>query len=808
MPHAEQLHTSSFTPLARLGVLLTAAFFLTACALYARAPDQPQAGVDEQLLLSLSRQPLDYTHQVRPILERRCVVCHGCYDAPCQLKLSSMDGLLRGASKLKVYDGARITGDQPTRLGIDAKTPAEWRDKGFFPVIDSSAATPRERLQGSVMYQLLRLKQRHPQPRLGRLPDEFTLDLNREQMCTGREEFEDYAREHQRWGMPYAMPNLSDDEYRTLSQWLAQGAPVVAPPGPSAASRKQIAAWERFFNHQGLKQRLVSRYLYEHLFIGHLHLAGAPPREFFRLVRSHTPPGEPIDEIPTTRPYDDPGAAPFYYRLRPYLASIVAKNHVVYELSPARMARFKSLFLDPDYTVDELPGYAPKVAANPFKAFALIPPQARYRFMLDDARFFIEGFIKGPVCRGQIALNVIADNFWVLFFDPDRELMTLDQAFLARESNELEMPNERGDTLRLFAAWTKYWRQLTDYMNAKQAYYERLPQRSLAEAMDFIWDGNGENPNAALTVFRHFDSASVEYGLAGDYPQTAWVIDYPVFERIHYLLVAGFNVYGNVGHQVNTRLYMDFLRMEGEDHFLAFLPVSDRKRIRDSWYTGLRSELKELLAEPSGWLQVEAVTGYHSADPQKELYQAIEKHLGPAAGPPDPINRCPERPCRVQSQGEVATADRAMARIAALKGRDLDVIPDLAFLRVRRADDQPALAYTLIHNKAYKTISAMFSPLQNDAQRDQENDTLTVLKGLHGAYPNFFFDVSLDDLDEFTRLYSGVHNSADHARFAARFGVRRSNPRFWQVADWFQDNYAQALTQRGGLLDLNRYRNH
>lgn len=36
-----------------------------------------------------------------------------------------------------------------------------------------------------------------------------------------------------------------------------------------------------------------------------------------------------------------------------------------------------------------------------------------------------------------------------------------------------------------------------------------------------------------------------------------------MLERIHYLLVAGFNVFGNVGHQLNTRLYINFLRMQG-----------------------------------------------------------------------------------------------------------------------------------------------------------------------------------------------------------------------------------------------------
>lgn len=803
-----QANTSCRNSLLHAAILATG-LLLSACATHEPSEKEQRAGVDERLLLALPGEAVDYRQRVQPILERRCVVCHGCYDAPCQLKLSSTDGLQRGASKQRVYDGARITGIEPTRLGIDAQTPAQWRQKGFFAVLDANATTPRERLHGSVMYQLLRLKQQYPQPRTGVLPADFDLGLDRKQVCTSRDGFEDYAREHPRWGMPYAMPNLDDNDYRTLSQWLAQGAPAPPPAALPAASLEQVQTWESFFNGTGRKQQLVSRYLYEHLFIAHLHLAGAAPREFFRLVRSTTPPGQPIEEIPTARPYDNPGSAPFYYRLRRYDASIVAKDHVVYELSPQRMARYRTLFLQPDYSVDALPGYDAKTAANPFRAFAAIPPVSRYRFMLDDARFFIEGFIKGPVCRGQIALSVIEDNFWVVFFDPDRNLITLDQDFLSRQSNELEMPNERGDTLRLFAAWTKYWRQLTGYMDARQAHFKSLSQTPLGQAVGYIWDGGGDNRNAALTVFRHFDSASVEFGLVGDYPETAWIIDYPVFERIHYLLVAGFNVYGNVGHQLNTRLYMDFLRMESENNFLAFLPVRDRKRIRDSWYVGLRSGLDKLLDEPSDWLNVEVVTGYRSDDSRKEFYQAIESRLGAMSGGTDSINRCPDKPCRLNAgQNGQADADRVMAHIAAVKGADLDVVPDLAFLRVRRERiSQPDLAYTLIHNKAYNNISSMFADAGDDAQRDKDNDTLTVLRGLHGAYPNFYFDIDLQELEEFTRRYSGIHSADDHARFVDRYGMRRTDPRFWGLADWFQDNYASAEPERGGLFDLNRYEN-
>ena len=35
----------------------------------------------------------------------------------------------------------------------------------------------------------------------------------------------------------------------------------------------------------------------------------------------------------------------------------------------------------------------------------------------------------------------------------------------------------------------------------------------------------------SMTVFRHFDSATVVKGLVGNQPKTAWVIGYPLFSE-------------------------------------------------------------------------------------------------------------------------------------------------------------------------------------------------------------------------------------------------------------------------------------
>ena len=91
--------------------------------------------------------------------------------------------------------------------------------------------------------------------------------------------------------MPYAMPNLNEEEYRLLVQWIAQGTPGADVSEPSGEALPQIKGWEKFLNGTQVKQQLVSRYLYEHLFLAHIHFEGTGSREFYRLVRSRTAPG-------------------------------------------------------------------------------------------------------------------------------------------------------------------------------------------------------------------------------------------------------------------------------------------------------------------------------------------------------------------------------------------------------------------------------------------------------------------------------------------------------------------------------------
>ncbi|MGR9086987.1 MAG: fatty acid cis/trans isomerase [Gammaproteobacteria bacterium] len=83
------------------------------------------------------------------------MVCHGCHDAPCQLKPGSIKGIDRGANKQKVYDFIRLKAATPTRLFIDTSDTADWRLKDFYPVLNERTDSKKANLNNSILAKLI-----------------------------------------------------------------------------------------------------------------------------------------------------------------------------------------------------------------------------------------------------------------------------------------------------------------------------------------------------------------------------------------------------------------------------------------------------------------------------------------------------------------------------------------------------------------------------------------------------------------------------------------------------------------------------
>ncbi len=736
------------------------------------------------------------------MLESRCVVCHACYDAPCQLLATSHRGLDRGASKQAIYDATRLREAPLTWLSSQDVSIADWRSRGFVSVLTGPSGTGDD----SLLVRMLALGRAHVLSAGQRLPEELPLDINRKLSCPTSDEFGAYALSHPMGGMPYGTAELSDEDLTTLVSWVRQGAPgPPAPPPLAPAVVQEVARWEALLNGETVKQKVASRYLFEHWAFAHLyfeHDSPDRPGPYFRIVRSQTPPGEPVREIVSRRAWDDPGVPRFWYRLAPIHGTIVHKTHIVYPLSDRRMDRIVQLFFASDWEPTRLPAYG-RAGANPFTTFDEIPARSRYEFMLDDARYFVMTFIRGPVCRGQVAVDVIQDHFFIAFLDPDRDASVVDPRFLQRTKELLALPAEDDDPTVL-ATWTRIARSQKRYLDERERYFDQADPEQKGPALDWVWDGDGHDRNAMLTVMRHFDNANVRYGWVGPIPKTAWIIDYPIFERIYYDLVVNFDVFGSLSHQVSTRLYMDHLRMQAELTYLALLPADRRKQIRASWYIGATHEI-DFWVSRLRTLDHGTQVHFDSSDPHEELITKILDYNAAVSLPVDALNRCLEDGCpRPVASDLERRADTLLRPLTWREGGFAAQLPEASLLRVRSDGPDRDAVYTLVANRAHTNVASMFGEAD---RRLPDHDRLMLVPGFTGSYPNFAFDVPIGELNEFTIRLAGADTPETMIAVADRWGVRRSADDFWQTIDWFSAEFRRQEPVETGLFDLQRYGN-
>jgi hypothetical protein len=774
-------------------IMILAIFGLfVACAAKAPAP----------IFFQMPMRHVDYLKEVKPVLDKRCAVCHSCYNSPCQLKLDSFEGADRGATKRAVYNAYRLKSMDPTRLFTDAQSTQAWRQKEFFSVTDSKASGS---LNDSIMIELLAHKMKNPKSVGEYRPEAEDLTCS-----SSREELGGYLEKHPNRGMPFGFPPLKQEEFGLVAGWLVQGAkgPDAAQQAmlttPKASDALAIKDWEAFFNQNDAKHAMTARYLYEHLFLAHLKF-NTPTYEYYELVRSKTPSGEPIDLIATVRPYDDPGVQRFYYRFRKIHSTIVHKTHMVFNLDAGKLDRFQELFIQSEWMQPpHMVGYDAKMSANPFLAFEQIPPRSRYQFLLDSAQYIIMNFIHGPVCKGQIALNVINDHFWVMFLDPDHDLSVAYPAFLKLHSDKLRMPIEIGSDMRVFKALKdEHKMAAVEFYKARQDYYTSHHYDGIG--YESIWTGNRASDAPLLTVYRHFDNASVHKGVLGNMPKTMWVVDYPLLERIYYALVAGFDVYGTVGHQLALRLYMDALRVEAESYFLDFLPASTRQEVMQSWNLGVDLEKIHYYASA-----LPTNIAFATSEPKREFIEHIvDKHISPSINIAfDTVNyeragaayaRLPEK---YDTEDDYLKAFRAVSR-PGMPFFSLfnDYDANIAYMRIRLKNGKD-LAISIVINRWHNNVTFLLGEKDN---LDASKDSADFIHGLIGSYPNYFVDVREEDLPDLLDLLAHFNMSPSDYERLAKYGVNRAEDRLWDTYDWFQKRFYEDEPVNAGLFDLNRY---
>ncbi len=747
---------------------------------------------------------LNYLTDVEPILVKRCVVCHSCYNSPCQLKLSSWDGLDRGASKEKIYNAGRLKTMDPSRLLIDAHSAAEWREKGFFSVKQEGS----QEYTDSLLFRLLDHKRLSPDVYGDYYPEADDLTC-----AQSTSELQKYLKKHPNRGMPFGFPPLKQEEFNTVAGWLSQGAHGPTPQQQEALEavpdidQMMVKKWETLLNESDPKYQMTARYLYEHLFLAHITFETGT-NEFYEIVRSRTRPGKDIDIIATVRPYDDPETEQFYYRFRKIYSTIVYKTHMVFPMGEYQYKRTHELFLKPVWMKSpHLVGYDSKMSANPFETFEQIPARSRYQWLLDNARYIIMTFIRGPVCKGQVALNVIDDHFWLMFMDPDHDLAVKFPGFLKLHYQNLRLPGENGSDIRLYDTLieNKHYSWAIAFYKARQEFYGAIYPDGLDTSA--IWKGNRPNDDPVLTVFRHFDSASVHRGVLGGLPKTMWVADFPLLERIYYSLVAGFDIYGTAGHQLATRLYMDALRVEGESYFLDFMPEEKRKEMMLSWYLDIDpSKLDYAPAEiPAGKV-------FTTAEPKRELIEDVVKNHIVADGIDFDQNYLPAGLSYPKVPQNYATVDDIIEGFVAVSAPGVSFFrhvsshnANVAWVRITNIPEQEDKVISVVVDRWHNNVRVLFTEGVN---LDPSKDRADFLEGLISSYPNYFFIVEAADLPDFFDILDNYTDSEEDLLRLDKYGVNRSEDDFWDVYDWFQEAFNKHQGKEQGIVDLNRYYHH
>lgn len=733
-----------------------------------------------------------YLDKVQPILGKRCVTCHGCTTSPCQLKLTSYEGVMRGANKHNIFDTTIFSASTgPTRLK-DGVTPDDWRAKGFYAVVEGG--------KNSVMFKMLEHGNEDNQPGFN-LSNAFGLYKEKAELlkfeCSADSPRKLEERlEKKGTGMPFGLPALPPAEYATLAAWLEQGAPGPSPTAKQIldAPRDQDAVtdWEDFFNcgysagaevcRPTPKARLSSRYIYEHVFYGKIHIDDSSKSrgDFFDLVRSRTKTG-PIEEIVTERPNDDPRVT-FYYRLKKHTQLITAKDHAVFHLTDEVKNRWKELFLDSAWEPGEVPGYDKK---NPFDYFQTIPGKIRYQFMLENSHHLIDAMVKGDVCNGSSATYAIRDRFGALFLKPDSDPSAIDPKLGQRTISHLDPT-----TGSLFKDM--------EFEELFEAGLRRLRPNGLS--VEDLWDGGKKDKNAFITVFRHGNNASAHQGVMGQFPETMWVLDFGNFERLYYDLVVLFRVWGPVNHKLSTWRQMSHIRAHGEDLFLLFMPEQHRDRLRKQFTPGL-ARFTEVDMAGSGYPS--GVTDLDPERPAQDFVSRARRYLGSEiAGTtpldPDPMTTPPAASANIQNRAEL---EAALYELTIDRGQISNDFPDVTWVTVTGGGE--SYDYTVLANRIFKSNSRVIGDAIGSLARLPELDSISVVRGHIGAFPQLFLNIPLEKVGQVVKAARGTREQRMTVR--ANYEIARNSPEFWAFLDNAHKKQLAEHPLEAGIVDTSRY---
>ncbi len=91
--------------------------------------------------------------------------------------------------------------------------------------------------------------------------------------------------------------------------------------------------------------------------------------------------------------------------------------------------------------------------------------------------------------------------------------------------------------------------------------------------------------------------------------------------------------------------------------------------------------------------------------------------------------------------------------------------------------------FSIVINRWHDNVNTMFG---EEKRLDPSKDTIDFLPGSIGSYPNYFFVVEGEDVPDLFDMLENFDGSEPYMDKLHKYGINRSDPRFWETYDWFQ----------------------
>lgn len=714
----------------------------------------------------------EFISKVQPLLAKRCVACHACYEAPCLLHFNSYESIQRGLTKevnvsmivdlpqnrLKeapIFSGPNNSPrwDQPA-----------WAKRNFAPLfrMDKNGELDLDKSLFTMVLQQGKLNT----PEFSLHPNGFS----KTHICSlDFEKLKGFYQKYPQSGMPYALPKLEESEYEILDLWIKHGA-----PGPKTSTRNSwnqpsnprvINSMENFLNGVNPKIKLSARYIYEHSILSHIHFKGTPEDEFYELVRANNLSGPPVEIV--TEKGNDLISIPFFYRLKRVHDVIARKTHALWELDDASIAEWKLMFLEPvwddeDKIEKNLSLLSPSDLKDPMKYFKQIPEKSRFSFMVKNAEMLVGEIIISPSCSGKLATWAIKDHFWVFF--------------LTSNGNEKFLQSKK----------------------IRQSFTERIFKNSSKTKTPLAINEFHLDPEMSLSLFRHESNVTVLKGLRGGEPQSYWLMDYQNYEDLYYNLVINYNPYGKVAHQILTWEHFVNNRKVAEKRFIDLFISTDKnckkcgEWVWDRWENGIveRVASEEMLMN-------EAVKKI-----QDQVVFVMHSGFGTDV---DTLNY-PDHQSTTISQLNIREWERQLLELTHKKNHSMLLnFPDVIYVKFNDEAGKEFL-YSIVTNRTYENNNNLAIGLidQNMLLMAEEN-TLVLSRGLVGNHPNLIVNLKMDDAFEFIEKLKSIQTPEDWVSFRKQFALRRNSSEFWRVYDEITSWQKEHEPLYSGVIDLNFY---